>query len=134
MRHSKIVRAVPGILIMATALCFAVLIIWVTSEDQQYRRRAHPNFSFRYPFVEVSGSCALLIGEALVVRRLLSEATTSPFRPLIAFGACLAGATTMFLTVLAPDHVPNYIVLHFFWLLCAGAISGGMCLIACFRS
>ena len=36
----------------------------------------------------------------------------------------------MFLTLMTPDHVPNYIVLHFFWLLSAGAMSLGTFLLA----
>jgi hypothetical protein len=128
---SKAVRVGLGLFVLAVALCFVVEIIWVTWADGQYFRRAYPNFPSRgYPVIEVSASCALVLVEALVLWRLLRGTVVSPVRALVPFGASLVGAATMFFSVLAPDHVPNYIVLHFFWLLSAGAMSLGTFLIA----
>jgi hypothetical protein len=130
MTDSKRVRAGLGVLVLAVALCFVVQIIWVTWADGQYFRRTYPNLPYGYPSIAVFLSCALVLAEALVLWRLLLGSAISAVRGLIPLAASLAGAATMFLTLMTPDHVPNYIVLHFFWLLSAGAMSLGTFLLA----
>lgn len=126
----EIDRAAARVIVGAAALFFVVMIIWMTSGDPYYFRKAHSGVPVRgYPFLNASASCAVLVAEAVVFLRLLGRMPGSPFRALVTLAVCVAGAGAMF-PLVRSLHVPNDLMLHLLWLLSAGAISLATFLIA----
>jgi hypothetical protein len=123
------VRRGVGLVILATALCFVVLIVTGTVESREYFRQHGPPIPQRpYPVGPVAMSCVLLLAEAVALWRLLTASWASFLvRALVAFGASFGGAVVVGMNLM---HAPPRVSYHFMWLLGVAALALGSVLIS----